>query len=308
MKKVNEELRLWLKKIDRKQNDYDELKDEFFNLKQSVRGHDILHHENQAKFTTVLTTIKEKLISLEENIRETDNNVTALRTDMDTNNQTIIDHKTFYNNEMKNHKNFIIDLHTEAEGKVKKLQLKTDYIDGIMKNHKKDIDQLITDYEVNRLQKIEDDKNLANLLHFQTAFTNSLGEGNEVIEKFIKVSTEVANSDPYHEINMLGNRINEVEKSLRKTDNYIEKQIPLQYTTDFGQLLDYTITSRAIRERLMEFMDYKITEYNELIDKDRGWPNNGKELEKAKVTSFKYSQLTIPELVKQLRLKSQKSK
>ena len=148
MKEAQAQLHSWFTKLEKKQNEQNEIRDNLNSLKQQVRGHDILHHENQGKFNTLFGDIKEKLKSNEEDLHDFEGSVATMKMEVTAFNQKLIDHKAFYNNEINDAKNLVVDSIADMDAKVKKLELKTDYDQGIRDNQKEDIDQMMIDINI----------------------------------------------------------------------------------------------------------------------------------------------------------------
>ncbi|CAI2367387.1 unnamed protein product [Moneuplotes crassus] len=309
LERKNEEIDENMYQLEKKQRFFTDFKDSLFTLKQQVRSHYIVSQEESAKVRSDIENFKQNIKEFSSTTNDVDIMTKVIKNELEKVQETVMEHKTYYNKEIAVAKTYITDYATDLQSEFDKLKLKNSYDSTIMENKKKEIDRMIVDIEVIKQKMQEDETNLVDLINFKNVFEKSFNaSGPAAIEKLVQLSAEILKKDTSHDIKILSNHIEEVEQELRKTDNYIEKQLPLQYTTAFGELLDYTIASRNVREKLMEYMDYKITEYNENIDKDTGWPTSSKELTKEKVTGFKYSELTFPELLKQLKLKSKRSK
>ncbi|CAI2369865.1 unnamed protein product [Moneuplotes crassus] len=305
----NSKLKKHIYQIEKKQRLFDDLKEELFSFKQQVRSHNILNREEHAKVRTDIENFKQNIKSFSETTEDVDGMVKIVKTELDKLQETIMDHKAFYTKELANAKTYVTDTSTDMQSEFEKLKLKYNFDSALIEVKKKEINQMSIDVSILKQTMKEDQESLIDLVNFKNVFEKSLNKsGPDAIERLFQMSSEAMKNNSSHDIQILSNHINQVEQELKRTDNFIEKQLPLQYTTAFGELLDYTIPSKNVREKLMEYMDYKITEYNEAIDKDTGWPTASKELVKAKVTGFKYSELTIPELVKQLKLKSNRAK
>lgn len=76
------------------------------------------------------------------------------------------------------------------------------------------------------------------------------------------------------DIRLMKNRQQAHEIELRRTDNYIEKRLPLDTLHLFAEMLEYVIPNK--KTQIMEFLEYKLDGLNKIIEHDNGWPNLNK--------------------------------
>lgn len=290
---------------DRRAHEILQVKDDVYQLSQTVRGHDIINHENTAKTNTLFRNLKDKLKHIEGNQRDIENINLNLRSEIMKYNQFILEHKVYYNTKLEQITSQHSDDVSDIKSRINNLILKDTFKEGIVQRQREDINTLFTDIGILKGKLESDEEQLMDCVNFKRVFTSTLGTSgtaNSFLNQLAaKETPEDRNS---HDIKMISNRITELEKELRKTDNYIEKQLPLRYVTAIGEIIDYTISSKPVREKLKEYMDYKLTELNEIIEKDKGWPSLSKVLEKVKIGVFKYNELTINDLLQSLRDKA----
>jgi hypothetical protein len=297
-----------IQKLDRKSREIDDIKDDLFNLRQTVRSHEVLQYENNGKFNTYLKNMREKLKLFEDDFKSNEFSIDQYKADIISMHQKLIEHKVYYNGAMTNLRTEYSEKMTDFNRKMQKTQLKEIYDEGIMANQKNDIDRMIIDIEIMKNKQDSNSTDLIDLNNFKRIFAKGLDVNKtEILKIMLNPTAQGPSNISSHDIQLFSNRLNMLEVDLRKTDNYIEKQLPLKYITAFGELVDFTFSTKNVRDKLKEFMEYKITELNEAIEKDKGWPTIDKTLSTVNELKFRYTQLTVPELLKELRLKSSKS-
>jgi hypothetical protein len=284
-----------------------EVKDDLYHLTQTVRGHDISHQEYRGRMTTLMQNVQEKIKSLEDEFRDIMGAEISLRNEITKYTNEVIQHKVFYNDELKEVKEEYMNLTTDLRSQIQAMQLREGYNKAMSEQQKKDISELHTSISLLKSQLSETEENIIDLINFKRVFSSTLASPTKMQNfKSLLTSSSTTNATMDHSLKMLSNRLDMLEFDLRKTDNYIEKQIPLNYVVSIGEMIDYTISSKAVREKLKEFMDYKLTELNEKIDRDKGWPTEGKLLKKHNAEGFKYDQMSVKELLEVIKKKTGK--
>lgn len=90
------------------------------------------------------------------------------------------------------------------------------------------------------------------------------------------------------------NRSYALELEIKATDNYIEKHIPYTITEMIGEALDYILTRKADRDRIREYMKYRVKELKNVINEDNGWSN----LEKKRLAKMPSQEVLAPLVLK----------
>lgn len=91
--------------------------------------------------------------------------------------------------------------------------------------------------------------------------------------KLSKVDFDIETNKIKNEYKMNLNRTYSLELEIKATDNYIEKHVPYTITEMIGEALDYILTRKADRDRIREYMKYRIKELKNVITEDNGWSN-----------------------------------
>ena len=64
---------------------------------------------------------------------------------------------------------------------------------------------------------------------------------------------------------------------IRKTDNYIDKKMPVDIIKMAAEMIDHVVTKKNEKTNLTEFVNQKLSELNTLIKEDDGWPKIDKD-------------------------------
>ena len=78
------------------------------------------------------------------------------------------------------------------------------------------------------------------------------------------------------------NRVYGSECEIRKTDNYIDKKIPLDTVLIVADMLDHVLTKKKDKELLKDYVNDKLQKLNNIINADNGWPQIDKNLNKVR--------------------------
>ena len=272
-------------------NELNEIRNNLYDLSQTVRAHEVTNYEKHGASNVDIKSLKDKVKQIGEDFQNMDAINNNLKAEIGKYVNFTLEHKLFYNDKLNEmNTEFIKKNVTELKSKISKLQLNDSFKEGIIDQQRIDIAKLIFDFEHFKMSfessmiSIKDFTKFSKIFHkinCDESVDKEVDEGN-ISDFYFK------DSYTNHHMKILSNRIDQIEKDLRMTDNYIEKQIPVIHFKEIWEVIDFWISSKEVRGKVKEFVDYKLTELNEIIENDKGWPTFSKQIVKADVTHFKF--------------------
>lgn len=225
VKELNNKIHRTIKRT----NELNEIRSNLYDLSQSVRAHEIVNYEKHGDSNVNIKSLKDKVKLISEDFQNMEAINNNLKSEIENYISFTLEHKIFFNDKISEMNTEFNNSITELCSKVSKLELSDSFKDGIIDQHKLDIEKIIFDIEY---LKMNFESNLSSIQHFNkmSKIINGIdkepSENKEIEENKI---CDVYFKDSYTNKHMkiLSNRIDQLEKELRMTDNYIEKQIPV---------------------------------------------------------------------------------
>jgi hypothetical protein len=191
-------------------------------------------------------------------------------------------------NEVQKIQSFCLNLRDDMESKIESLQ-------GDIISKFGDLSRrlgVIEAQEAYKVRIIEEQKsfitdihseNELNKLHIEDIKERMAQLEKKIIEKEDFSAFKIRTERDYH---IVLRHIVDIEERLKKTQNFIDKQIPLDYTKSMAEMIDFSTNDNLLKMRLQEYMKTKLDIFKQQYVNNKGWADRPTELDELNDDNF----------------------